>query len=1719
MTDIVANFELNNESIDAQFDVSEVENFDALFEIYATGTTWGNISGEISNQTDLLNALNQKADKSTVNSEIATLNTTITENYNALNTSIQNEAVIRANNDTLLQNDINTLNDNLTAEITNRTSADDTLQDNIDDEITNRQNADTLLQDDINTINSKIPNQASSSNKLADKNFVNSSIATNTANFIGTFNSVAELEAYSGTLTNNDYAFVTGQDQLGNTYYDRYKWNGTQWLFEYELNNSSFTAEQWAAINSGITSGNVALINTALQPSDLNGYATETYVNNGLATKQNTLTAGDNIQIQNNVISATDTTYTAGTGINIENGVISNTQTSAEWGNIEGDISDQTDLIELLDGKQDLLTSENAGTDIEIVNGEGGDDTVSGNTSILLEKAVADGLNSVTVSGNLKRSLLPDGYTQYDYISVNGDCYFITDYYPSNITEVKTKTFVHKQPTSPLVTRWTGSPTNDTFGFYMGNVSGRLTVFYGRYSDTKYLNIENVKLNIEHDIYIGVNSITFDGTSYSITRDTFTSTQPIYIGAFNQTGSSLAGMMYGRIYPVEFIEGGRTVKHYIPCKNNNGVIGLYEVITGTFINSTGSGTAKKGRPTINLDTIPSEYSRLEFLQATGTQYIDSGVVANFANNKIEQTATVQYTTSNTSRELMGTNGYGFWGKNASNKIEAALGQVTVTDNALVKNVISWTTNPDGKTLTLNVNSNQYTSTASSFVDANYAYYVFALGIRVDSGAAASFLCHAKVWDYTMAVDDEVVCYLIPVKRNSDNVLGMYDVVTKTFKTNAGTGTFTAGSNAALPSPTNPIPIVCNNGQLKLGSHGKNLFNKDGSPYLAGAYISSATVSQSTFYTTSNANYNIYRIEIKPNTTYTFGLIKANDPKWVVTDGSVILDTGSNSGGNAGTYKTITTGATAKYLYLSVAVTGNYKCDDILQLEEGAEHTEYETFHYILVADGRTETITDSANNSATAEMLLSIGNYTDTQELLTGAVTRKVGVKVLDGTEDWGLYATNNGYRSFRVNNFLAAKTRAGVCTHLPYYDFSSANMDRECVAIGGNRITFYINLAGEERTVNDFKTWLAQQYAAGTPVTFIYPLATETTETVTGQTLTTITGDNTLTISQASIENLPIEANYNMQGGTVINFTNDSGYTKNVGTVTSVNNVQPDSNGNVAISIPDVSNFVTNTDLETTLQDYAETSDLAEVATSGSYNDLTNKPVIDTELSTTSTNAVQNSVITQALQNIDVDTLIPVTYAELVQLKTNSQLKAGAFYRVTDFVTTTNGASPNNNEPSRSAGHPFDLIIQALGESNLSDICTAALHENDTYFANNNLGSWQIWYDIDNSTSKYAWADSTNGKGVIYRLIDEFGNDLSFDFKNIQFYRDKTLAKYSTIASYLTSSDNYYYVFSKNTSGTVTDKSLNANTHDNIIGAYIGGSSNTRYLENTIFVHTANTVTDTNTIGTENYNNTCCGNFYGNSIDMLFYNNIIANNFYYNNIGAVFRDNKIGENFLKNTIVGVFYENTIDEFFYYNEIGFAFYGNTIGNYFYGNKTCSDFYNNTIPLNSHNNFFGTRFYNNTGSATTNGIQQSTFGTVVYNCTFGEKFQRNSIGNFAMNCVFGNNNAGITIGNNNAYLTFSNNVQSCVVFNRCGYVNVTIPMVMIYSKIVGSSNTNRFTTSGLPTAGAYNIIIKTDSNGAVLATYNDGANEIGYKKATVTTSAWSELLPTYTWEGS
>lgn len=246
---------------------------------------------------------------------------------------------------------------------------------------------------------------------------------------------------------------------------------------------------------------------------------------------------------------------------------------------------------------------------------------------------------------------------------------------------------------------------------------------------------------------------------------------------------------------------------------------------------------------------------------------------------------------------------------------------------------------------------------------------------------------------------------------------------------------------------------------------------------------------------------------------------------------------------------------------------------------------------------------------------------------------------------------------------------------------------------------------------------------------------------------------------------------------------------------------------------------------------------------------------------------ANKNYVDTKLATKQDV-LITPITYAELVALRDSSSLVAGMQYRITDYACTT------TQENTKSAGHPFDIIVTADSENTLNEEARAIQHEGDTYFADCDLNAWKIWYCLDNDATRFAWADSVNGKGVIYRMIDEWNNDVPYDFKNIQFARDwSTIAPDSGLTGPI-----YCYTFSVFLDGfsegaTAADESIkakeciesdgNGRFGNNVIRTYQDSVGN--YLLNNIIF-----VTDWSSFGVEHSYNTfgdnCSSNTFGGS-------------------------------------------------------------------------------------------------------------------------------------------------------------------------------------------------------------------------------------------------------------
>ena len=234
-------------------------------------------------------------------------------------------------------------------------------QTDLDDEVADRTAADTTLQGNIDNINALIPGQASTTNQLADKDFVNSSIqsmsairvyATPTQDYFPTRAALLAATTFYDadgnvyTLSRNDYTIVLSDEGAPAPYTNgqtRWSYSGSVWAYDIGINERPFTAAEQAAIGSGITSTKVSNYDTHLAARNNPHQVTKAQV--GLGNVDNTSDLNKPISTATqNALNAKQNTLTAGTGISIVNDVISNTQTSAVWGNIAGDIDDQSDL-------------------------------------------------------------------------------------------------------------------------------------------------------------------------------------------------------------------------------------------------------------------------------------------------------------------------------------------------------------------------------------------------------------------------------------------------------------------------------------------------------------------------------------------------------------------------------------------------------------------------------------------------------------------------------------------------------------------------------------------------------------------------------------------------------------------------------------------------------------------------------------------------------------------------------------------------------------------------------------------------------------------------------------------------------------------------------------------------------------------------------------------------------------------------------------------------------------------------------------------------------------------------------------------------------------------------------------------------------------------------------------------------------------------------------
>lgn len=284
-----------------------------------------------------------------------------------------------------------------------------------------------------------------------------------------------------------------------------------------------------------------------------------------------------------------------------------------------------------------------------------------------------------------------------------------------------------------------------------------------------------------------------------------------------------------------------------------------------------------------------------------------------------------------------------------------------------------------------------------------------------------------------------------------------------------------------PTPPNPVDV---NG---VGERTENLFDfnmwySQLSPTRCTVEKTDNSIKISATSNDAHTGNSGYHIPVSAETTYTFSYDSSNSNAgvgYIFENGIADSDHWHTFSNNYKRPITFTTRSDTTYiiLRLGVSATGNYITYFDMMLNTGSTAKPYEPYGYkipILTTQG-------------------SAINYLGSVQS-----TRKIKKIVFVGSEDenWSAHSAGGGAMRFRytISNSVQADTAhpTSICTHLPLGAEGGTWNTDDIYTISSNYL--WVRLDSSFTTVALLKSWLAQQYANGTPFTVWYVLATPET-------------------------------------------------------------------------------------------------------------------------------------------------------------------------------------------------------------------------------------------------------------------------------------------------------------------------------------------------------------------------------------------------------------------------------------------------------------------------------------------------------------------------------------------------------------------------------------------------------------------------------------------------
>ena len=383
---------------------------------------------------------------------------------------------------------------------------------------------------------------------------------------------------------------------------------------------------------------------------------------------------------------------------------------------------------------------------------------------------------------------LPSGYKRLEYIQSSGTQYVDSGFKPNQNTRVIMDVKLLSQTTANIGIFGVrdvvdANAAKKFIAWSMSTGSSIRSDYFGTYANVlQSTSIVGNRIILDKN----KNICKFGSVVLTNTSATGQCTKSIYLLCTNDGGTPNYHAT-ANLYSCQIYDNGTMIRDYIPCQTVAGDIGLWDDVNSVFYGNAGKRTFTAG-PVIAIAADKSKIKKLKYIQSSGTQWIDSGVVA---------TQSIGFEIDFSTENAVSTSGHGtIFGVYTASRNRYEFG--TYPDTSGGKFLYGGTINNphlvSGSRIQISFLNNVLTTPNGSENISTQTFNTgktFAIFGRKGENNGVLELSKTDIYALKFYDNGTLVRDFIPCQK-PDGAIGLWDDVNSVFYGNAGTGTFTAG---------------------------------------------------------------------------------------------------------------------------------------------------------------------------------------------------------------------------------------------------------------------------------------------------------------------------------------------------------------------------------------------------------------------------------------------------------------------------------------------------------------------------------------------------------------------------------------------------------------------------------------------------------------------------------------------------------------------------------------------------------------------------------------------------------------------------------------------------------------------------------------------------------------------------------------------------------------